>query len=155
MSQHDAPAVAERMPLLFRRLILVGTLCALAGVLAGQFMMGPQMLSVAGIAVLFTGLTYNGTGGRKLLWICAGAGSAWTVATLISGWLLLDALDSAIVSGRSLDVPGAGLFVLVAGAAAFTLMVVTAIVAAGGRSRVRRESVPPPVPAGTSSSSAA
>ncbi|ABM10421.1 MULTISPECIES: hypothetical protein [Micrococcaceae] len=155
MSFQDAPAGAVRSPLLFRRLILVGTLCVLAGVLAGQLVLGPQALSVAGIAVLFAGLTYDGKSGRKLLWICAGAGLVWTAAMITYGWLLLNALESAIVTGRSLEAPGAGPLLLAAGTAAFTLMVATAVVAAVGRSRMRRGTGPSPAPAGTPSGSAA
>lgn len=155
MSHHYAPARPVRAPLLFRRLILVGTLCLFAGVVAGQVVFGAQVVSAAGIAVLFAGLTYNGTSGRKLLWICVGAGSVWTAATIIYGRLLLSALDGAIASGRSLEVPGAAPFVFVAGAAAFTLMVLTALIAAVGRARRRRAGVPSPDPAVTASGAAA
>lgn len=144
-----------RAPLLFRRLILVGTLCVFTGVVAGQVVFGAQMLSVAGTAVLFAGLTYEGKSGRKLLWICAGAGLAWTSATAIYGWLLVSALEAAIVSGGSLEVPGAAPFVLVAAAAAFALMVLTAVLAAVGRSRRRRGGVPSPARAGRAPGAAA
>ena len=85
-----------RMPLGARRLILVGSLGVLAGVLAGRYYFGGLVLASAGITLLALALSYQAGKSwfSRLSWLVVAAGALWTTATA-GYWWLIDAASKA------------------------------------------------------------
>lgn len=110
-----------RMPLGARRLILIGSLGILAGVLAGRYYFGGLILASAGITLLAMALSYQA--GKpwfsRLTWLVAAAGTLWTTTTAWYWWLMDAAANEASgpVENASLAINlGAGaLLVMLAG----------------------------------------
>lgn len=93
----ETPGGGARMPLGPRRLVLVGSLCVLAGVLAGRYFAGGLVLAAAGAAVLATALSYRVESPwfSPLSWLVSVAGAAWTTVTAGYWWSISAAADSS------------------------------------------------------------
>lgn len=91
------PVVRARMPLAARRLILIGSLGVLAGVLAGRYYFGGLVLAAAAITLVALGLSYQaGTSWfSRLSWLVVAAGALWTMATAGYWWLINAAADAS------------------------------------------------------------
>ncbi|MEO5780886.1 hypothetical protein [Arthrobacter sp. PAMC25284] len=86
-----------RMPLGARRLVLIGGLGALAGVLAGRYYFAGLILAAAGITLLALALSYR-TGTpwfSRLSWLVLAAGALWTASTAGYWWLIDAAANGA------------------------------------------------------------
>ncbi|AOT05645.1 hypothetical protein ASPU41_16460 [Arthrobacter sp. U41] len=85
------------MPLGPRRLVLVGSLCVLAGVLAGRYFVGGLVLATAGAAVLATALSYRVEKPwfSGLSWLVSVTGAVWTTVTAGYWWSIGAAADSS------------------------------------------------------------
>lgn len=110
-----------RMPLGARRLILIGSLGVLAGVLAGRYYFGGLVLAAAGITLLALALSYQPGESwfSRLSWLVVAAGALWTIATAGYWWLIDAAADGS--SGPSENASllfylGIGAFVVMLGA---------------------------------------
>lgn len=86
-----------RMPLGARRLILIGSLGVLAGVLAGRYYFGGLVLAAAGITLLALALSYEAGKSwfSRLSWLVVAAGALWTIATAGYWWLIDAAADGS------------------------------------------------------------
>lgn len=97
----QAPAAMSvspaRMPLGARRLVLIGSLCVLAGILAGRYFLGGLVLASAGITVLALALSYRV--GKAWFspwsWLVGAGGALWTAATGGYWWLINAAADAS------------------------------------------------------------
>lgn len=95
------PVGRARMPLGARRLVLIGSLGVLAGVLAGRYYFGGLVLAAAGITLVSMALSYQAGKSwfSRLSWLVAAAGALWTASTA-GYWWLIDAAAGA-ASGPS------------------------------------------------------
>ncbi|WP_346958318.1 hypothetical protein [uncultured Arthrobacter sp.] len=95
------PVGQARMPLGARRIILIGSLGVLAGILAGRYYFGGLVLASAGITLVALALSYQ-TGKpwfSRLSWLVVAAGALWTATTAGYWWLIDAAADAS--SGSS------------------------------------------------------
>lgn len=127
-----------QMPLGARRLVLIGSLAVLAGVLAGRFYFGGLVLASAGTTLLALALSYQPGKSwfSRLSWIVVSAGALWTMATAGYWWLI----DAAAVASSGPPENASLLFYFGTGALVVMLAAVLAAAirrAAGGRRRVR------------------
>lgn len=124
----------------YRRIVLLGCLTALAGVVLAQLLFGGIILAVAGLAVTAVALSSNGgAGGRQpLLWACAVAGTAWVIATGLYWWQLAQRIELAR-NGHPTNLADGVLLVLQGvGFASVAVIIVIAVVASLLRMRTRR-----------------
>lgn len=93
----DMPGSGARMPLGPRRLLLLGSLCVLAGGLAGRYFAGGLVLATAGAAVLSTALSYRVENAwfSPLSWLVCVAGAVWTTVTSGYWWSISSAADAS------------------------------------------------------------
>lgn len=135
----DSPSERAGMPLSARRLILIGSVCVLAGVLAGRFLFGGLVLASAGIALLATALSY-GIGRpwfSPISWFVAIAGLSWTALTAAYGWSIPSTASPSAP-------PGQTSLLFYSGAAALALM--TGGTLAAGTLRILRRRRKNPAP---------
>lgn len=128
------PARPSGMPLGARRLLLLGGLSIPIGLVAGPYLFGIQLLSVAGVVAVSVALSYQIGRPWFRLWprLTAAAGAAWTAAT-ISYWVtVVTAADS------SAPAPDASPTVFNIGVAAFVAMALIVLAGTVARFRSRR-----------------
>lgn len=127
------PSAAGRMPLGARRLLLVAALCVPVGLVAGPYVPGAQLLSVAGIVMVAVAVSYREDG--PWFWRLSAAvtatGALWLAATaayLASIIVAADSLAPAPAFAPLLFNLGVGFFLMMAlcVAAAVTLRVIRA-----------------------------
>lgn len=71
------------VPLGARRLFLIGGLCVPIGLVAGPYLLGAQLLAVAGVVMVAVALSYR-SGVRwfsRLSWVVGAAGALWPAGT--------------------------------------------------------------------------
>ncbi|GKV71868.1 hypothetical protein NCCP2145_12490 [Pseudarthrobacter sp. NCCP-2145] len=124
------------MPLGAKRLVLLGGLGVPVGLIAGPYLLGLQLLAVAGVVAIAVALSYrHGTAWfSRWSWLTACAGVAWTGAT-IAYWLTIVAAADA-----SAPAPPVSSVLFYVGFAAFGLMAGAVAAAAVSRYRDRRRS---------------
>lgn len=128
------------MPLGARRLFMIGGLCVPVGLVAGPYLLGAQLLAVAGIIMVAVALCYRVGSGRwfsRLSWVAGAAGALWMAGTA--------AYWGAVIAAADLSVPSPGFapFLFTAGAVSFVVMVGAAVTAmAWPMVRSRRSPVP-------------
>ena len=123
---------AVRMPLRYRRMIMIAALAILAGVVLGQFIASGTVLTLAGIGLLAVALANNGrrAGPQPAMWVAGFSALAWLVATV---WYF----NPVMVPGLRLP-GGFAPLVFWSGVAAFTITALTVVTAAVIRARFRR-----------------
>lgn len=87
--QPDAPAPeTPGMPLGAKRLVLLGCLGVLGGVLVGRFLFAGLVLAAAGITAVSIALSYRTAKPwfSPLSWVVGVAGVLWTAVTAAYGW---------------------------------------------------------------------
>lgn len=84
------------MPLAARRLVLVGGLCIPVGLVAGPYLLGLQLLAVAGVVAVAVALSYRSgpVWFSRWSWLTAAAGTFW-VSVTIAYWLTIVAAADA------------------------------------------------------------
>lgn len=133
------PGAAGRMPLGARRVLLIGGLCVPVGLVGGPYVLGAQLLAVAGVVMVGIALTYRADG--PWFWRLSGAvtaaGALWLAATASYWGSIIVAAESSAPAPAFAPVlfnAGVGFFVIMAlgVAAAVTLRVVRARRGPGG-----------------------
>ncbi len=78
-----ASAQPGRMPLGARRLLMTGALSVPAGLLAGPYILGGQLLALAGLTMVAAALSYGSEGSwfSRWSWATTTAGVLWLAAT--------------------------------------------------------------------------
>lgn len=138
-TRRDAPRAAAvpdktgAMPLGARRLLMVGGLCVPIGLVAGPYVLGAQLLAVAGVVMVAVALSHRvqALWFSRLSWVAAAAGALWMAATAAYWGSVIAAADSSAPPPGFAPVlfnAGAGFFAVMAGAAvaAMTLRMVRA-----------------------------
>lgn len=139
-----AAAVQDKpgaMPLGARRLFMIGGLCLPVGLVAGPYLLGAQLLAVAGVILVAVALTY-GVGVRwfsRLSWVAGAAGALWLVCTAAYWGAVIAAADSSVPP------PGFASALFAAGVVSFVAMAGAAVTAMALRMVHSRRS---PVPVG-------
>ena len=84
------------MPLGARRLLMIGGLCVPGGLVAGSYLIGAQLLAVAGVVMVAVALSYRAGGPwfSRLSWAVTGAGLLWLAATAAFLGVIVIAADS-------------------------------------------------------------
>jgi len=138
-SADTSAAGAAGMPLGARRLVLIGGLCIPAGLVAGPYLFGLQLLAVAGAVAVAIALSYRQ--GEQWFspwsWLTAAAGTVWIAAT-IGYWATIAAAAEA---AAALSAWSAVLFYV--GVGAVVLMAVGALGGVVARYRSRRRTRTP------------
>ncbi|NOJ60935.1 hypothetical protein [Arthrobacter sp. 260] len=123
-----------RMPLKYRRAILVASLMILVGALLAQFQSWGPILTMVGIALLAVALSNNGrrTGRQSFMWPAGIAALIWVGITTWFWWPVLfrESPTTGVVE------PGLWLWL---GVTAFVAMVVAVVAAGWSRSRLARQ----------------
>lgn len=86
------------MPLGARRLFLIGGLCVPVGLVAGPYLLGAQLLAVAGVVMAAVALSYR-IGVRwfsRLSWVVSAAGALWLAGTAAYWGAVIVAADSSV-----------------------------------------------------------
>ena len=137
-----AAAVQDKpgaMPLGARRLFMIGGLCVPVGLVAGPYLLGAQLLAVAGVIMFAVSLSYR-LGGRwfsRLSWVASAAGAFWLAGTAAYWGVIIAAADSSVPP------PGFASVLFAAGVVSFVVMAGAAVTAMVLRmSRSRRSPVP-------------
>lgn len=110
------------MPLGARRLFLIGGLCVPVGLVAGPYLLGAQLLAVAGVVMVAVALSYR-IGVRwfsRLSWVVSAAGALWLAGTAAYWGAVIAAADSSVPPpgfAPALFASGVVSFVVMAGAA--------------------------------------
>lgn len=104
---------------------MIGGLCVPAGLIAGPFVLGGQLLAIAGVVMVAAALSYSGEGPwfSRWSWISAAAGVLWLAATTAYWGSVIAAADAAA------QAPAFALSLFAAGLACFGAMVVVARIA--------------------------
>lgn len=110
------------MPLGARRLFMIGGLCVPVGLVAGPYLLGAQLLAVAGVIMVAVALSYRGEAPwfSRLSWVVIGAGALWMAGTAAYWGAIVSAADSSPEPpgfAPLLFAVGAVFFVVMAGAA--------------------------------------
>ncbi|MET3952634.1 hypothetical protein [Arthrobacter sp. UYEF36] len=137
-----AAAVQDRpgaMPLGARRLFMIGGLCVPVGLVAGPYLLGAQLLAVAGVILVAVALSYR-SGVRwfaRLSWVASAAGALWLAGTAAYWGAIIVAADSSVPP------PGFAPALFTAGVVSFVVMAGAAVTAMALRMvRSRRSPVP-------------
>lgn len=116
-----AAAVQDKpgaMPLGARRLFMIGGLCVPVGLVAGPYLLGAQLLAVAGVILVAVALTYR-VGVRwfsRLSWVAGTAGTFWLAGTAAYWGAVIAAADSSVPP------PGFASVLFTAGVVSFVVM---------------------------------
>ena len=95
-----AAAVQDKpgaMPLGARRLFMIGGLCVPVGLVAGPYLLGAQLLAVAGVILVAVALSYR-VGSpwfSRLSWVAGAAGALWLAFTAAYWGVIIAAADSS------------------------------------------------------------
>lgn len=86
-----------RMPLGARRLFMIGGLCVPVGLVAGPYILGGQLLAIAGVVMVAAALSYSGDGPwfSRWSWAATAAGVLWLAATAAYWGSVIVAADAA------------------------------------------------------------
>lgn len=86
-----------QMPLGAKRLVLIGSLCTLAGILVGRYNFGGLVLAAAGVSLVSLALSYRAgkTWFSRTSWLVTAAGALWTAATAGYWWLIAAAAEAS------------------------------------------------------------
>lgn len=111
------------MPLSARRLFMIGGLCVPVGLVAGPYLLGAQLLAVAGVIMVAVALSYRVETPwfSRLSWVVIGAGALWMAGTAAYWGAIVAAADS------SAEPPGFAPLLFTAGAVSFVVMACAAV----------------------------
>ena len=117
------PETPGRMPLGARRLLLIGGLCIPVGLVSGPYLLGAQLLAVAGVVMVAVSCSYGPSAAWfwRWSWATAAAGALWIAFTLAYWASAIMAAESSRPAPGFAPVlfnVGLGCFVVMAGAAA-------------------------------------
>ncbi|MFF1385675.1 hypothetical protein ACFVWT_19155 [Arthrobacter sp. NPDC058288] len=132
------PGPPATMPLGARRLIMIGGLCVPVGLVAGPYLLGAQLLAVAGVVLVAVALSYSAQAPwfSRLSWVVSAAGALWLAATAAYWGSIVAAADS------SAPAPGFAPALFNAGTGSFIVMACAAAAAVALRMvRARRRAV--------------
>lgn len=120
-----APVTTGGMPLGARRLVMIGGLCVPVGLLAGPYILGGQLLAIAGVVMIAAALSYSGEGTwfSRWCWIATAAGVLWVAATAAYWGSFIAAADAAA------QAPSFAPALLTAGLVGFGAMAAATVVA--------------------------
>ncbi|PVZ60910.1 hypothetical protein [Arthrobacter sp. H-02-3] len=120
-----AAGPSARMPLGARRLFMIGGLCVPVGLVAGPYILGGQLLAVAGVVMVAAALSYSGQGPwfSRWSWAATAAGALWLAATAAYWGSVIAAADAAA------QAPAFAPALFTGGLVCFGIMAVAAIVA--------------------------
>lgn len=110
------------MPLGARRLVMIGGLCVPVGLVAGPYLLGAQLLAVAGVIMVAAAVSYRVQAPwfSRLSWVVVGAGALWLGGTA-AYWGAIIAAAASSAEGPTfiplLFTAGTVSFVIMAGAA--------------------------------------
>ncbi|MET1065347.1 MAG: hypothetical protein ABWX85_10295 [Arthrobacter sp.] len=128
------------MPLDTRRLFMIGGLCVPVGLMAGPYLLGAQLLAVAGLIMVAVALSYR-VGGQwfsRLSWAASVAGALWLVCTAAYWGAVIAAADSSVPT------PGFAPVLFTVGVVSFVVMAGATVTAMVSR-MVHSRSSPIPV----------
>lgn len=113
------------MPLGARRLFMVGGLCVPVGLVGGPYVLGAQLLAVAGVIMVAVSLTYRVKlrWFSRLSWVASAAGALWLAATAAYWGAIVAAADSSVPP------PGFTPGLFAAGVVSFAVMAGAAVAA--------------------------
>lgn len=128
------------MPLGARRLFMIGGFCVPVGLVAGPYLLGAQLLAVAGVIMVAVALSYRGEAQwfSRLSWVVIGAGALWMAGTAVYWAAIVAAADSSV------QPPGFAPLLFTAGVVSFVVMAGAAVTAMASR-MVRSRLSPVPV----------
>ncbi|MDQ6751842.1 MAG: hypothetical protein M3017_00135 [Actinomycetota bacterium] len=128
-----------RMPLGLRRLVLIGVLSVLAGLLVGPFVFGVQLIALAGAVLIAVSMSYDlkRSGMALLMWVAAVAGIIWIGATVAYWWVVVSTVETS--SPQRAPAWVSTLFIV--GVCGFGIMLATAVAASARRSIQKRRLV--------------
>lgn len=128
------PVRPSGMPLGARRLLLVGGLSIPTGLLAGPYLFGIQLLSIAGVVAVSVAFSYHIGRPWFRLWprLTAAAGAVWIAATIGYWVTIVTAADS------SAPAPEASPALFNIGVVAFVAMALIVLAGTVARFRSRR-----------------
>lgn len=127
------------MPLGARRLFMIGGLCVPVGLVAGPYLLGAQLLAVAGVILVAVALSYRSgvPWFSRLSWVATAAGALWMAGTAAYWGAIIAAADSSVPP------PGFAPVLFAAGVVSFVVMAGTVGTAMALRMlRSRRGPVP-------------
>lgn len=127
------------MPLGARRLFMIGGLCVPVGLVAGPYLLGAQLLAVAGVIMVAVALSYRSgvPWFSRLSWVATAAGALWMAGTAAYWGAIIAAADSSV------STPGFAPVLFAAGVVSFVVMAGAAVTAMALRMvRSRRGPVP-------------
>jgi hypothetical protein len=115
----------DRMPLGARRLLLMGGLSVPVGLVAGPYILGGQLLAIAGLIMIAAALSYSGENPwfSRWSWIVTAAGVLWMAATAAYWGSVIVAADAAA------QAPAFAPALFTAGLVCFGAMAVATVVA--------------------------
>jgi hypothetical protein len=113
------------MPLGARRLLLIGGLCVPVGLVAGPYVLGAQLLAVAGVIMVAVALSYRRDGRwfSRWSWLVTATGVFWLAATAAYWGSIIVAADASTPS------PAFAPALFNAGLACFGIMALAALAA--------------------------
>lgn len=141
-SRSRAVAVQDRpgaMPLGPRRLFMIGGLCVPVGLVAGPYLLGAQLLAVAGVILVAVALSYRSgvPWFSRLSGVASAAGALWLACTAAYWGAIIAAADSSVPP------PGFAPVLFAAGVVSCVVMAGAAVTAMALRMvRSRRSLVP-------------
>jgi hypothetical protein len=114
-----------RMPLGARRLLMIGGLSVPVGLVAGPYILGGQLLAIAGLIMVAAVLSYSGEGSwfSRWSWATTTAGVLWLAATAAYWGSVIAAADA------SAQAPAFAPALFITGLACFGIMAITTVVA--------------------------
>lgn len=123
-----APAAgvpSGRMPLGARRLFMIGGLCVPVGLVSGPYILGGQLLAIAGVVMVAAALSYSVEGPwfSRWSWIVTAAGVLWLAATAAYWGSLIFAADA------STQAPAFASALFTVGLVCFGIMALSTVVA--------------------------
>ncbi|SDP85084.1 hypothetical protein SAMN04487914_1635 [Arthrobacter sp. ok909] len=133
--KQDTPAAAGpdavasgpsgRMPLGARRLLMIGGLSVPAGLVAGPYLLGGQLLALAGLIMAAAALSYSieGPWFSRWSWITTTAGVLWLAATAAYWGSIIAAAEA------SAQAPAFAPALFTTGLACFGVMAIATVVA--------------------------
>lgn len=127
------------MPLGLGRLVLIGVLSVLAGLLVGPFVFGVQVIALAGVVLIAVSMSYDlkRSGMAPLMWVAATAGIIWSGATVAYWWVVV----STVETSSPQPAPAWVSTVFIVGVCGFGIMLATAVAASVRRAIQKRRLV--------------
>lgn len=135
----------SRMPLRYRRMVLIGGLAILLGAFLGLVIVWGQAIAVAGAALVAAAYANNGNehARQPCLWWAGAAGALWSAATVAYWWLWRSRFELLAAQEQLSAVYDFQQPVFYIGLSAFVLMVAATAIGTVSRHRAHKTSRDP------------